>query len=200
MSTGRARDRYKNHYDKFIPGRPKKQIPEKLRNDVIVKYEAGASVAALSRLFDLSTYYVQCILQETKTPVRQRGMVSESRRICAGCREEKDLSEFVKHRSLPNGVLSYCKPCHTKAYWKKGRGQYLDRAYGISEDEYGNLLTKQGGVCGICKNSNNGNSFHVDHCHATNEVRGLLCVKCNHGIGLFMDSIEYLKSAILYLQ
>jgi len=44
-----------------------------------------------------------------------------------------------------------------------------------------------------------GNKAHLDHCHTTGKIRGFLCQKCNHGLGLFNDSIQALKSAIEYL-
>src|SRR6267142_1795993 len=53
--------------------------------------------------------------------------------------------------------------------------------------------------CAIC-----GVSFsrtpHVDHCHVTGKIRGLLCSKCNRGLGFFQDSVQTLESAVRYLK
>jgi hypothetical protein len=69
------------------------------------------------------------------------------------------------------------------------------------------MLIKQGFVCAICKrperiSTRNGatQALSVDHCHASNKVRGLLCHQCNVGLAKFEDSIETLESASLYLK
>lgn len=73
--------------------------------------------------------------------------------------------------------------------------------YGISPEEYEKLLSKQEGVCAICKVTSEEykKNFHVDHCHKTGKIRGLLCQKCNLGLGQFKDSPEFLLSAVEYL-
>lgn len=81
------------------------------------------------------------------------------------------------------------------------------RKFGITVDEYNDLLMKQEGVCGICKNPETAldhrtkqiRNMAVDHCHTTGKVRGLLCSKCNTALGSFKDNVEYLKAAITYL-
>lgn len=82
--------------------------------------------------------------------------------------------------------------------------QHLKKTYGMSEDDYNNLLEKQNGVCGICgtdKSWNNKTShFYVDHCHDTGKIRGLLCNGCNSGLGHFKDSEIALEAAIRYLE
>ena len=81
------------------------------------------------------------------------------------------------------------------------RCKRLQRVYGISLDDYNILLDRQDGKCAICGvlECNTGRNFAVDHCHSTNKIRGLLCSKCNRGIGMFDDSIEHLQHAIAYL-
>lgn len=76
----------------------------------------------------------------------------------------------------------------------------LRNRYGITVEEYDRLLVLQEGVCAICKRPcPSGKRLAVDHSHETGEVRGLLCRKCNRGIGLFHDSLDLLKSALTYL-
>jgi len=78
----------------------------------------------------------------------------------------------------------------------------LKKNYGISEAEYLNLLRGQNGVCKMCKQNSHLKSgrLAVDHCHKTGKIRGLLCTKCNTGIGMFEDNVELLKAAIKYLE
>jgi len=64
------------------------------------------------------------------------------------------------------------------------------------------LMKSQNELCAICLihiDSQNKCSFHVDHCHKTGKIRGLLCDKCNRGLGNFRDSQEFLKKAMQYL-
>lgn len=79
--------------------------------------------------------------------------------------------------------------------------KYRHKLYNFTYDDYLKIRDKQENLCGICgKNTeNNGRDLAIDHCHKTGKVRGLLCVKCNRGIGLFDDDLRLLKKAILYL-
>jgi hypothetical protein len=82
----------------------------------------------------------------------------------------------------------------------------LRRTFGITLEEYGALLVAQGGVCKICGGHARKRSkypehvgLHVDHDHNTKRVRGLLCDKCNQGIGCFRDVPALLRAAADYL-
>ena len=75
--------------------------------------------------------------------------------------------------------------------------------YGLSEERYAELLTAQDGRCAICQTDEWGGKHgvpHVDHDHATDEVRGLLCDACNNGLGRFADAPERLRAAAAYLE
>jgi hypothetical protein len=78
---------------------------------------------------------------------------------------------------------------------------------GLTEADYDNLVKIQNGLCAICKKPETSSNQHVlqkrlavDHCHKTGKVRGLLCSKCNRGIGYFNDSTDLLYKAIIYLE
>lgn len=79
------------------------------------------------------------------------------------------------------------------------RKAQLKKYYGISCDDYARLFHEQDGQCAICKAPFDGVG-NVDHNHKTEEVRGLLCSRCNKGLGHFRDDIETMKAAIAYLQ
>jgi len=90
-------------------------------------------------------------------------------------------------------------------YYQKNKDaifeRYLNRTYGIGLDKYDSLLAEQAGVCAICKNECvSGKKLAVDHNHDTGEVRGLLCCKCNRGLGNLNDDPDRLRSAVLYLE
>lgn len=69
----------------------------------------------------------------------------------------------------------------------------------LTDLEYGNMLTSQDGKCAICRNHQRYQRLAVDHCHKTHQIRGLLCMNCNRGLGHFFDSPFRLQSAIDYL-
>jgi Recombination endonuclease VII len=122
---------------------------------------------------------------------------------CPECGEEKPVGEFPRNRNTSDGLAFYCKPCHnqkgresrirnngsTSAYHRKAR-------YGITAAEVTALLAGQGGECPICRTRP---PNHVDHDHATSEVRGILCFACNGGLGLFKDNPIWLLRAVIYL-
>lgn len=76
------------------------------------------------------------------------------------------------------------------------------RKYGITYDQYLELLDSQGGVCAICSGKERHptkKNLSVDHCHSTGEVRGLLCGHCNTALGLFKDNVKLIEKAKEYL-
>ena len=76
-------------------------------------------------------------------------------------------------------------------------------SWGVTLEEYISMLKNQKRRCAICgttKMDNGRRNFCVDHNHKTGKVRGLLCGKCNKGLGLFKDSISILEKAISYLK
>ncbi len=75
------------------------------------------------------------------------------------------------------------------------------KKYGLTVDDYNKMFANQDGCCAICKihQSEIKTTFSVDHCHQTNKVRGLLCIKCNTAIGSLQDNIELLDKAKQYL-
>lgn len=83
------------------------------------------------------------------------------------------------------------------------KNDQLLRNYGIGLDEYYSMLKAQGGGCAICgatvPESKRVKFFHVDHNHNTGKVRGLLCSRCNKGLGAFRDAAALLSVAISYL-
>lgn len=86
-------------------------------------------------------------------------------------------------------------------YREKRNDAAMRYAYGISRAEYDAMLQAQGGVCAICKGPHRGvgKRLHVDHCHDTGAVRGLLCGNCNTFIGLAEHDPDRLRQAIAYL-
>jgi hypothetical protein len=81
------------------------------------------------------------------------------------------------------------------------RNRKYVKNYGITLDQYNKLFDEQKGCCKICGTHQDelDKKLVVDHCHETNIVRGLLCDKCNRGLGHFNDDVNLLQIAIKYL-
>jgi len=153
-------------------------------------------------------------------------LILDGKKQCSNCKELKPFSEFNKKKK---GLQPVCKSCSYKKIkdWNKlnperkkvlcrlnmrknrkenprhYKNAELLRTYGITLEEYENLLRNQGGVCAICKSTDNkmgGNRkyFLVDHDHKTGKVRGLLCNPCNTRIGILENS-EFIAKAKIYL-
>ena len=81
--------------------------------------------------------------------------------------------------------------------WRKYMYKTL---YGITQDDYNLMLEKQQGLCAICKRPPKDDQIlHVDHCHTTGKIRGLLCSSCNTSIGK-LGGISGLEAALDYLK
>jgi len=78
----------------------------------------------------------------------------------------------------------------------------LKKRYGITLEQYDELLAKQHNRCAICGRHQAGLrvSLAVDHNHSTGKLRGLLCDMCNRGMGLLRESTDLLVKAINYLK
>lgn len=83
-----------------------------------------------------------------------------------------------------------------KKYKEIGQQRRYER-YGITPEKYKEMFSNQNGKCAICNKELD--NCHIDHCHKTNIVRGLLCIRCNMALGLLKDDINFLKNAIKYL-
>jgi len=81
---------------------------------------------------------------------------------------------------------------------KKGRRVQLRYNYGMSLEEFDQLLAEQHNACAICGLTSS-ETLCVDHCHDTGKVRGLLCRRCNSGLGFYDDDPAFMSKAVAYL-
>lgn len=85
--------------------------------------------------------------------------------------------------------------------WKERHRRHSRKAnYGITQAEYDNILRLQHDRCAICGKLDNGErELCVDHDHNTGRIRGLLCLKCNLGVGYFLDNAFLMREAADYI-
>ena len=127
---------------------------------------------------------------------------------CTRCGAPRDST----NRAQKSGLDPRCKKCHREiqqarrdAGLNQQRERYykLQQKYGISQQQWEQMLSDQHEACAICaipfKDGPYNGRICVDHCHKTNRVRGLLCVDCNHGLGKFKDDSARLRQAADYL-
>ncbi len=137
-------------------------------------------------------------------------------KTCASCGESKPLTMFgwINHSKRRPCHSVYCKACKVQkqAVYEKSlpaervsadrRKFKLRKKYGLSPEEYDKQFSHQSGQCAICRRSLVGLSpqtVHVDHCHDTGRLRGILCGNCNVAMGNFKENIESMSRAIEYL-
>lgn len=125
-----------------------------------------------------------------------------SKRVCRICKAEKEISEFNK--GWLKGISPNCRDCDKergkKYYQKAGEGKKakrIERDYGVTYQEYLDMIDTQNGECKICGSKDR---LCIDHDHLSGTIRGLLCGRCNTALGFFDDSIAKLKYAIKYLE
>lgn len=126
--------------------------------------------------------------------VRRKALVSEGKSYCSSCKETKEIPCFSKDRSDLYGISTSCKECQKIVHRKSN--------YGITKQEYNDLLNAQNQLCAICKGpqQRNGVALAVDHDHETKEIRGLLCDNCNRAIGFLKENLSVLEESIRYLK
>lgn len=127
--------------------------------------------------------------------------------LCRPCLREHDLRQCNRCLKVKSRLTDFwqkkatCKSCHPRGEKPTNPGKrdaLLLKLYGITEGQYRESSDHQEGKCAICGEKPD-IALAVDHCHASKRFRGLLCSKCNLGLGCFRDRIDFLTSAISYL-
>lgn len=133
---------------------------------------------------------------------------------CAKCKEMKFSNEFYKRKEKKITSGCWCKTCfkkHVRSKYdhEKARNAQLVQNYGITSEEYDLMFAKQNGKCACCgalpeiiRTRGEGKipRFHVDHCHKTGKIRGLLCSGCNKALGYINDNLEQAKALVAFLE
>lgn len=130
------------------------------------------------------------ILQCLNLLVTLIGMTNKTK-SCRKCLENKSLDAFHNDRRTPDGRYDVCRDCRSK------HRNITD----IPKADYQSLLEAQNYSCAICgiNAEETKQGLAVDHSHETDQVRGLLCMRCNVGLGYFKDNINSLNEAVNYL-
>lgn len=131
---------------------------------------------------------------------------ADGTKSCRECGESKPISAFHARRSKPDGRAAACADCmnrrqriwnktNPRQYKEHARRSRIMRRFGITAEAYDELVCGQS--CAICGSST---SLCVDHCHASGDIRGVLCNNCNRGIGMLGDDPGRIRAAAAYLE
>ena len=151
----------------------------------------------------------------------------DQHKYCNGCKKTLLLDKFGQR--MKRGKKTYRARCkkgdadsarkwrqnnpekfrEQKAKWNKAnpRARTLSkwrsfaRKHGLDPQEITEMIEGHCGKCDICgeTQSKNGTSLHVDHCHSTHRIRGLLCDRCNIAIGHLRNDPQLCRKAAKYL-
>lgn len=117
----------------------------------------------------------------------------EAHRMCGSCSNKLRTANGLPQREEVD-PLTYVRP-------PKEIDPARLRKYGLTVYKFHLLAEQQGGKCAICRTTPQSiGELLVDHNHQTGEVRGLLCIACNTGIGHLKDSPDVLRNAVSYLE
>lgn len=99
-----------------------------------------------------------------------------------GAKKDYDRGRYISGKKQPNP-----------------EGYHRERRYGLTQEAFLVMRDAQGGRCAICNRHPKSNkAYHVDHCHKTGKVRGLLCAGCNRSLAA-LDNPDWLAAAQEYL-
>lgn len=117
--------------------------------------------------------------------------------MCRQSQAELRLREPERQRRLNNARNRRFASMNPE----KRRDAKLRGRYGITQAQFKELVARQSGACAVCRESfSDSKAAHVDHCHVSRKVRGVLCRGCNIGLGAFADSPERMEAAAEYLR
>lgn len=131
-------------------------------------------------------------------------------KICSTCKIKKKNNEFGLLKSSKDGLRNQCKKCRNKSVRRRRLKKNLNHVKGVIVSQWQKQYTltreeamflyeiKRTQRCLIC-NQKHKKSLHCDHDHRSGIFRGLLCDKCNKGLGFFLDNTQLLENAIQYL-
>jgi hypothetical protein len=114
-----------------------------------------------------------------------------------GCNKERYANDAEYREGILARQRAWCVANRDKLR-ARAKDNHIKRLYGISRADYDALFARQGGLCAICRKPSK-HKLCVDHCHVTGMIRGLLCRKCNSGLGCLGEDQRALVAALAYL-
>ncbi len=126
--------------------------------------------------------------------------------LCGKCGEPRIADKLKRDKLRKHGKADWCGRCYSRHAYKIRNGRVASSTkrkwnvkarYGVTPQDVEEMVAAQKGTCAICT-TELGN-YHIDHCHATGAVRGLLCSFCNRSLKIVEDDRLH-KAAVAYLR
>ena len=133
--------------------------------------------------------------RRTEERLKRYGETPGKTKWCSACGDVKNLADFYGATSKRHLVHNMCVMCVSASN--------RSRRYGVGPQEYEYMLQDQEHACKICRDPFDAvdvRQVHIDHCHDTGKVRGVLCSNCNKGLGCFRDNPSFLREAALHVE
>lgn len=152
---------------------------------------------------------IQCILIRKNRHLDNRQRSKENVRLARiatneGCTTyvpEKPCKFGHMLRFVESNNCVDCDVVQRNKHKTNAKFSRIRKDYGLSKEDYLNLVNEQENKCKLCfAYIENHFNMHIDHCHTTGRVRGLLCGKCNQGIGLLNHNPKLLGAAADYCE
>ena len=122
--------------------------------------------------------------------------------ICKPCTRKYDQGNYRGKRELKLAQVKAYADENREAVRENNRWAKIKHLYDLTQSGWNEIFKSQGGCCRLCDKhaTEIKETLHVDHCHETGEVRGLLCKSCNSALGALGDNVEGLQKALDYLK
>lgn len=180
----------------------------------------------LSRSDGLANHCRACaaLRQAAYTRRPEKTSAPEGMKRCWTCKQTLPHDNFTKSGITFDGFMKACRKCNLKRsrYWRENNREHFasymreyrkthlaevkdnerKKKFAVPSGWYAETLTAQGGACAICltTEAKGRGDFHIDHCHVSGKIRGLLCQHCNLMLGHARDRADVLLEAVAYLK
>lgn len=165
---------------------------EKIQCKLVRRYQAGASTYVLEQEFHIPATTIATYLRGRglhRTLTEARALAQTQGRLRFHAPKNFRTCEICTGKFKPaSGGHKHCKACLPDEYFRR-----LYRKYRVSKKDWDRILQSQNGTCALCS----AKPVHVDHCHKTGTVRGLLCSGCNWAMR-FVDRDGWVEKASMY--
>lgn len=182
-----------------------KNPKNKLTKEDFYDYEKRCKYCRKNGISKLIVNYKECsngknCIHLNQGKLTKKDYWGESRQ-CNKCQGKKNKINSKKYRESKEGKKKRTEYNNSDQYWNANykRKKLKIGSKDFTKEDYRKILKNQNGICAICEEKEDIN-LAVDHCHKTNQIRGLLCSECNRGLGKLGDTIEGLQKAINYLK